>query len=149
MGFTLLFGRLHPLVLHFPIALILLAAGIEVVRLGWEHPLFPKLVPFLLVAGAAGALLASGSGWVFAQESHPRPELAWMLNWHRWLGIAATVLAAGAAWVAMRLANAETAAGRWARRSAIWLTAGVLSAAAHLGALLVWGDDYFDTSTES
>lgn len=149
MDFTLLFGRLHPLVLHFPIALILLAAGIEVVRLKWERPLFSKLVPFLLMAGAIGALFASGSGWVFAQESHPRPEVSRMLNWHRWLGIAATVLATGAAWVATRFATAETSGGRWARRLAVWLTAIVLSAAAHLGALLVWGEDYFDTSTES
>jgi uncharacterized membrane protein len=48
MDVSLLFGRLHPLVLHFPIALILLAAGIEVLRLKWEHPQFARLVPFLL-----------------------------------------------------------------------------------------------------
>ncbi len=146
MDFSLFFGRLHPLVLHFPIALILLAAGIEVLRLKWEHPQFAKLVPFLLIVGAVGALAASGTGWVFAHESHPRPSLRWMLQWHRWLGIAATVLAAAAAWVASRYATAETSRGRWLRRSAVWLTTIILSAAAHLGALMVWGEDYFNPS---
>ncbi len=146
MDFTLLFGRLHPLVLHFPIALIMLAAAVEAVRLKWDRPAFAQLVPFLLWVGAIGAVASSVTGWVFALESYPRPSLRWALNWHRWLGIAATVLAAGAAWVAHRHANAATPAGRWLRRSAVWLTALVLSAAAHLGALMVWGEDYFDTS---
>ncbi len=119
MDISLLFGRMHPLVLHFPIALILLAAGIEVLGLKWEHPQFARLVPFLLIVGAVGALAASGTGWVFAHESYPRPALRWMLQWHRCLGIAATVLAAGAAWIASRHATAETASGCWARRSAV------------------------------
>jgi uncharacterized membrane protein len=143
---TLLFGRMHPLVLHFPIALILLAAGIELFRLRWDGPRLAALVPFLLSVGAIGALLASLTGWVFAFESHPRPSLRWMLQWHRWLGIAATVLAGAAAWVAFRFAHAETTGGRWLRRLSVWLTAAILSVAAHLGALMVWGEDYFDTN---
>lgn len=146
MDFTLLFGRMHPLVLHFPIALIFLAAGIELVRLKWESPRLAAFVPFLLLIGAIGAFLASVTGWVFAYESYPRPALRWMLQWHRWLGIAATVLAGGAAWITYRFANNETTSGRWLRRLSVWLTAAVLSVAAHLGALMVWGEDYFDTN---
>jgi uncharacterized membrane protein len=146
MDYSLLFGRLHPLVLHFPIALIMLAAGIELVRLKWDRPQFAQLVPFLLLVGAIGALFASVTGWVFAHESYPRPALRWMLTWHRWLGIAATVLAGGSAWIAHRFATAATPGGRWVRRASIWTTALVLSGAAHLGALMVWGEDYFDTS---
>ena len=48
MDISLLFGRMHPLVLHFPIALILLAAAVEAVRLKWDRPAFAQLVPFLL-----------------------------------------------------------------------------------------------------
>ena len=32
MNAVQLFGRLHPLVLHFPVALLLLAAAVEAVR---------------------------------------------------------------------------------------------------------------------
>lgn len=146
MDFTLLFGRMHPLVLHFPIALIFLAAGIELARLKWSNLRLASVVPVLLLIGAIGAFFASVTGWVFAFESYPRPALRWMLQWHRWLGIAATVMAGGAAWIAYRFANDESPKGRWLRRGSVWLTAVVLSVAAHLGALMVWGEDYFDTN---
>lgn len=143
MNYTQLFGRLHPLIVHFPIALILLAAAVETVRLKWDRPAFAHLVPFLLAVGALGALAASGTGWVFALESYPRPSLRWALDWHRWLGIATTVLSGIAAWLAWRLADSPTARGRWLRRAVIGLTALLLTVAAHLGALMVWGEDYF------
>jgi uncharacterized membrane protein len=146
-AFETLFGRLHPLVIHFPIALILLAAALEVVRLKWDRPSLAQLVTFLLIVGAAGAALASITGWIFAVESHPRPSLAWMLSWHRWLGVATTVLAGLAAWVSRRLANAPSSGARWCLRLSVWLTAALLVVTAHLGALMVWGEDYFDPSS--
>ncbi len=143
----ILFGRLHPLVVHFPIALILLAAAAEGVRAKWDRPQLAKLVTFLLIVGAAGSALASITGWVFAFESHPRPSLAWMLSWHRWLGIATAVLGGFSAWIAWKLADTPSTGARWCRRLLIWLTAALLVFTAHFGALMVWGEDYFDPSS--
>ncbi len=147
MDLSTLFGRLHPLVLHFPIALLLLAAALEVVRLKWDRPGLGRTITLLMVIGAVGALAATATGWVFAVESHPRPSLRWMLQWHRWLGVGTTVLAGIAAWLAFRLSEAPNPGARWLRRSAIWLTSLILIGAAHLGALMVWGEDYFDLSS--
>lgn len=147
MDLSTLFGRLHPLVLHFPIALLLLAAALEVVRLKWDRPGLCRTITLLMALGAAGALVATATGWVFAVESHPRPSLRWMLQWHRWLGVVTTVLACVAAWLTSRLAEAPTSGARWLRRATIWLTGLVLIVAAHLGALMVWGEDYFDLSS--
>jgi uncharacterized membrane protein len=147
MDLSTLFGRLHPLVLHFPIALLLLAAALEVVRLKWDRPGLGRTVALLMVIGAAGALAATATGWVFAVESHPRPALRWMLQWHRWLGVGTTVLASAAAWLALRHAEAPNPGAQWLRRGSIWLTNLILIVAAHLGALMVWGEDYFDLST--
>ncbi|MDQ5980218.1 MAG: hypothetical protein QG602_3193, partial [Verrucomicrobiota bacterium] len=147
MDLSTLFGRLHPLVLHFPIALLLLAAALELVRLKWDRPGLGRTVTLLMVVGAAGALMATATGWVFAVESHPRPSLRWMLQWHRWLGVATAVLASIAAWLAYRLSEAPNPGTRWLRRTAIWLTGLILIGAAHLGALMVWGEDYFDPSS--
>lgn len=146
MDTPVLLGRLHPLVLHFPIALLLVAAAVELWRLRWERPLYAQLTPFLLATGAVGALIASLTGWVFAAESAPRAEVRWMLAWHRWLGIATTVLAGVAAWIAVRNNSGTTAGARWARRLSNWTTAGLVSVAGHFGALLVWGEDHFDTA---
>ncbi len=136
-------GRLHPLVLHFPIALIVVAAGVEVVRLRWNDPSGARLVTFLLGVGAAGAIFASTSGWIFAHESYPRPSLRWMLEWHRWLGIGTTVLTVCAAWVSWRLGSATDSRHRWLRRAVVWTVAASVSITGHFGALMVWGEDYF------
>ncbi len=143
MNFAQLFGRLHPLVLHFPIALILLAATVEVVRLKWDRPVLAQFVPLLLALAALGALVASTTGWVFAHEYFPAPSDRWMLTWHRWLGLATTGLAGLSAVAASRLAFVPNPRARWLRRTIIWLTALILMVTAHLGALMVWGGDYF------
>ncbi|HMP89697.1 MAG TPA: hypothetical protein PJ991_05825 [Kiritimatiellia bacterium] len=149
MNFDVLFGRLHPVVIHFPIALIVVAAVVEAIRLKWDHPAFPYLVTFLLATGAMFALLASTTGWVFAREYYPPPSDAWMLTWHRWLGITTTLLAGVAAVISRSLADSQRIQIRWLRRSVIWLAAIVLIATAHLGALMVWGADYFDFGVSS
>jgi uncharacterized membrane protein len=143
MNAVQLFGRLHPLVLHFPVALLLLAAAVEAGRCFRADPRLGRLTVFLLALGTVGALLAAGTGWIFARESHPEPELRSTLLWHRWLGVVTAVLAAIAWLAARRWADDGRAGFRWLSRLLIWIAAAVLIIAAHLGALLVWGADYF------
>lgn len=143
MNAVQLFGRLHPLVLHFPIALLLLAAAVEVVRCVRTDPRLARLTVLLLALGAVGALAATGTGWIFAHESHPEPALRATLVWHRWLGVATAVLAVVAWLAAQRWAEDPRPGFRWIPRSITWLTAVLLTITAHLGALIVWGADYF------
>jgi uncharacterized membrane protein len=136
-------GRLHPLVLHFPVALLVLASAVEVVRCFRHDSRLGHLTVFLLAVGAAGAFAAAGSGWVFARESHPEPALRATLLWHRWLGLGTAALAVLAWFAARRWTNDTRPGYRWISRLATWLATGVLAITAHLGALLVWGADYF------
>jgi len=140
----LLFGRLHPLLVHFPIALILLAAAMEVVRIKWDRPTLAVLVSLLLATGAAGSLAASVTGWVFAHDYYPPPSEQWMLERHRWLGVTTTVLAAIAAAAACRWSETRTGKERWLRSGLIWSAAIAVTVTAHFGALMVWGADFFD-----
>lgn len=143
MTLDLLFGRLHPLFVHFPIALIILASVVEVARIKWDHPTLGTFVVFLLAAGAVGSLAASATGWIFANDYYPAPSEQWMLGRHRWLGVSTTVLAGTAVAVANRWASATTRKTLWLRRGVIWITALAVTITAHLGALMVWGTDYF------
>lgn len=138
-----LFGRLHPLVLHFPIALLLLAAVVEFARCFRPDPRLGRLTVLLLALGALGAAAAAGTGWVFAFESRPEKALRATLEWHRWLGLATAVLAALAWFAAHRWVDDARPRFRYVPRLLTWLTAAVLTVAAHLGALIVWGADYF------
>ena len=147
MPMDVIFGRMHPLVIHFPIALILLAAAIEVIRIKWDRPYLSQMTLFLLLAGALGALAASATGWVFSHEYYPPPSEQWMLERHRWLGISTAVLAGMASVAAYRWAGVSTGITLWLRRGIIWLTALAVTVTAHLGALMVWGAVYFQFGT--
>ncbi len=137
------FGRVHPLVVHFPIALLVLGAGVEGLRLVSQNPLLGKLNVFLLSAGAAGAVVAAVAGWVLAEHIHQRQDLRAFWFWHRWLGVATALAALAACFAAVRWMDSPLASRRWMRRGSVWLTAALLTVTAHLGALLVWGVDYF------
>jgi uncharacterized membrane protein len=140
----LLLGRLHPLFVHFPLALLTLAAGVELARSYWQQPELGRLVAFLVWVGLGGALLAALTGWIFARESPPRPTLAWALSAHRWLGVATLVVTSLTAYLATRWAETDRASLRWLRRMAVCFTAAITALTGHFGALLVWGEEHFD-----
>jgi uncharacterized membrane protein len=141
-----LIGRLHPLVVHFPIALLVVAGAVEFVRVFRNINTLGIATIWALGLGALGAIAAVATGWLFASDYHPQPSLDWMLRLHRVLGIATAVLAS-ISWFAARVwAEASSPRTRWARRGLIWLTTGLLIITAHFGALMVWGADYFSQS---
>jgi uncharacterized membrane protein len=135
-------GRLHPLIIHFPIAALILAALIEAWRLRRDGPGVSAISHFLAAVGAAAALAATATGWLFAAEHH-RSDTALLLNQHRWLGVATAVLAVGAWWAVHRWGDAASHRQKWVRRGVVWSAALALALAAHFGAMLVWGEDYF------
>lgn len=86
-----LLGRLHPLVVHFPIALLILAGVAEALARPGDARWRPR-ARFLLALGAPWAALAAWLGWLAAQESH-YPTLTEVLWRHRWLGVSTAAVA--------------------------------------------------------
>ena len=82
------FGRLHPMVVHFPIAFF--PAALFTAIVGRRRPAFSAPVQFLVVAGGIFAPIAAGAGWLAGMAADPDPILAY----HRWLGV--TIAFAGA-----------------------------------------------------
>lgn len=77
-------GRLHPALVHFPIALFLAAALAELILFARPASGLEPTVRFLVYTGAAGGILAALLGWLAAGfRMSDRSET---LGLHRWTG---------------------------------------------------------------
>ena len=134
-GQMALIGRLHPLLIHFPIALVIAAAGAEAVAIATHDARWRVGALVNIRAGAVFAVLAAVTGWRLASAAamDPTPEL----EWHRWLG---TITAGVAVAAAVAVSGAERPRwALWTYRIALAGAGALVAIAGHLGAVLVWG----------
>src|SRR6266851_960990 len=135
-----LMGRLHPLLVHFPIALILIAALAELVAMATRLPMWRTVAVANVRAGAVFAVGAAVAGWLLA--SSRIVEASPSLERHRWLGIYAAIVAMGAAFASGRVVGNPSSRLTWVYRVAVFCAAGLVGVAGHIGAVLVWGADF-------
>jgi uncharacterized membrane protein len=131
-------GRLHPLLVHFPIALILIAAIAEFVSVAARFPKWHTVAVANVRAGAAFAVASAGAGWLLA--SSRIVEASPSLEWHRWLGLMAALAAVAAALTTGEIDRPPTRL--WLYRIALFSAAALVAVAGHFGAVLVWGADF-------
>jgi uncharacterized membrane protein len=134
-----LVGRLHPLIVHFPIALVMLAAAAEGAAAATGDWQWRTVAVINVRAGAAFAVAAVIAGWRLASASGV--DSTPLLEWHRWLGAIAavsTVAAAMATYRAERLSCRDLVI----YRLALFLAATCVAVTGHVGGLLVWGADF-------
>jgi len=141
---TRFLGKLHPAVVHFPIALLLCAAFVEVLSLLTRQPRFADASRVMVWLGVGGALAASLLGLAAGAHAEHTGELALVLDRHRWLGISTTVLAV------LTLILRESAARRpdggkwlWGYRIVLFASAALVGLTGHLGGALVYGLDHY------
>lgn len=75
-------GRLHPIIVHFPIAFF--PAAFFTAMIGRRRPAYAKPVQFLVVSGGIIAPIAAILGWFDGGFTLATDD--WMLSYHRWLG---------------------------------------------------------------
>lgn len=134
-----LIGRLHPLLVHFPIALVISAAVAEGAAVIFGNPRWHTSAVWNVRVGAAFAVLTTIAGWRLSWE--PGFGTSSPLEWHRWLGTVAAVVALVAAFAPSgALQRGPRAAGMF--RVALLIAALLVAAVGHLGGVLVWGADF-------
>jgi uncharacterized membrane protein/mono/diheme cytochrome c family protein len=135
-----LLGKFHLLLLHFPIALVLAAGAAELWSIRQRDSRPSEAARFCLWLGVPSAISTATFGWLFAAAGNGA-ESPQMLLAHRLLGTTAAL------WFGITAVAAERDARRQQRskRFRLLLMAGILLTVitAHLGGLLVHGEEFF------
>jgi uncharacterized membrane protein len=129
-------GRLHPLLVHFPIALVMMALALEAAAILTRDRRWRNVAVINLLAATPLAVLSAVAGWYLAQSVEPTP----LVEWHRWTGTIAAGLMLAAAAAAYRRDASSAAA--WVYRVALLVAAALVAGAGHLGGVLVWGEEF-------
>ncbi|MPR37068.1 c-type cytochrome domain-containing protein [Salmonirosea aquatica] len=131
------FGRMHPLLLHFPIVLLLLAMLMEFFRFkpeNLENTFYHTFSQNLLLSGALLAAVTVLMGLFLSREEGYAGDT---LFWHKWTG-------AGIFFLATLLYFVRNA--RWYKAPVAWAGGGTLLIAlvlaGHYGASLTHGDNF-------
>lgn len=138
----LLLGRLHPMVVHFPIALLTAAAMVEAWHALRRRPVPSEAGTYCLAFGVAGAVAAVCLGTLNASHQAVTGDAATALERHQvmgWISTMAAMAALGAGQVARRTGRLRTMAVYVALLLA---TGAVVGATGHLGGGLVYGERY-------
>jgi len=128
----------HPLLVHFPIALLLTALGIDLLALMLRRPALHRVALWNLALGTLGAGAAVWSGYQAAEVAKHTFEIHQVMELHRKLGIATLVI--GVLVTLGRLVVRDRLPG-WARAVSLALMLGMVGTLAYgasLGGRLVY-----------
>lgn len=82
-------GAMHPAAVHFPIALILVAALLEIAALALRRPVLTQGTRVIIALAAISAIAAAALGWL-AMGMPGRDDV--IHAYHRWLGTSIALL---------------------------------------------------------
>lgn len=140
-------GRLHPIFVHFPIALGIVAVLAEWWRVASRRSgMSPLTLPLLAIA-AASAVVAASTGWVNAAHEYGN-DGGDTLNLHRWIGTGSAVALVGLTWwcwtlsIELAKGGAAAIASLGSFRWAALVGAAAIGFTGHLGGDLVYGQGY-------
>lgn len=135
-------GRMHVMAVHFPVALLMLAALLELASLRGQWRGAAALVRPFAGLGALSSIAAASLGLIHALDADYRGELLGYFEWHRALGLA-TVAGSVLAWYLIEKRRRDPTHKRVRAARIVIVMLGILvGVAGHLGGALVFGPDY-------
>ena len=134
------FGRFHPIAVHMPVGVLILAAvmeGLVLVRRRHTH-LIESAITFVLGIGATGAIVTVIFGIFLAREGGTYNNGQFYA--HQALGIVATIFAILA--FVIKLVADQSPRFMWPYRVLLALALGVMSIGAHFGGNMIYGREF-------
>lgn len=136
-------GRGHVVLVHFPIALLIVAALCEFWGALRRNADASRAGLTCLVLGALAAGASAATGWINADLEGSRTSMADTLSLHRWVGVAAGGVALVTALVIAPLLRPGGRGPLGLYRAGVVIAAMLVGVAGHFGGSLVHGENYF------
>lgn len=135
-----LVGRMHPAVIHFPVAMLMVAILAEVLLIITGRASFRTVVLFCIIVGTLGSLAAVATGWMLAEHAGYASSTNEYFICHQRLGFVTTGLAIVTLGLYARSIRAnQSNVWRWLARAALLAVAVISSLTGHFGGVLVYG----------
>ena len=135
-------GRLHPLIVHFPIGLLIVALILELFTLNKKNQELRGGINLLLIFGALGAVISVAFGLLLKTQDEYSGSL---LTIHQWTGIATAILSAATVLLNARIIKQSNRSLKTYRGVLIFTVLNV-TIAGHYGAALTHGADFLTSA---
>lgn len=135
-----LVGRFHPVLVHLPIGILLLACFFQLLTIKGRFTVLQPAIPVMFFWGMLGAVFSCISGYMLSLSGDYEGQL---VNNHQWLGISTAILAF-ILYILYKFSIGETFA-RWMSFGIIIL----ITITGHLGGSLTHGPDYLTEGLNS
>lgn len=140
----LFFGHFHPVVVHLPIGMLLIAFILELLALKTKSQQFDSAVSIILFWGFINAVISCTFGWFLSLSGEYNEGT---LFWHQWMGIGVAAIA-GILWLIKKRSLTKNAF-KLAKPYSVLLALLVimLTLTGHLGGNMTHGEDYLTANT--
>jgi uncharacterized membrane protein len=128
-----LVGRLHPLLVHLPIGILLLAILFEWLSVHPSFKILSPALPLIILLGAISTFSSCLTGYLLSQSGDYSGNT---ISWHQWLAISLSIVSAIYWW-----AHYKSFSAGFKRALSIFVLM-LVSVTGHLGGSLTHGEDY-------
>lgn len=136
-------GRLHPLVVHFPIALLVFAAILELFTIGKYHSKLRPGINAILLGGIFSAIIAAFFGWQLAENENITGDL---LDQHQRSGFITATIGLVLLWFLSQIEIKKRTKNIKFFRATLFVTTLGVILTGHLGASLTHGEDFLSNT---
>jgi uncharacterized membrane protein len=132
-------GRIHPLIVHFPIALLFFAGILELFTLRNFNSKLRPSIQLLALVGAISAMIAAVLGWLLADFDGIQGDL---LELHKQSGIATALVSLILIAILIKMPKTPKSIQIKGYRTLIFTAAFGVSISGHFGGLLTHGEEF-------